>query len=73
MNDKDLIKLSMERWRVIDAFQKHEASQETIEIRWNQLNALRQTAYDLGINLKDDDSISLVRERWVRLKIEHGA
>lgn len=73
MEDKELIKRSMDRWRVIEMYQKLEASEETIVMRWKQLNTLRQMAQELGIIPQEDEAeIADVRERWVRLKKEFG-
>jgi hypothetical protein len=63
----------MDRWRVIEMYQKLEASEETIVMRWKQLNTLRQMAQELGIIPQEDEAeIADVRERWVRLKKEFG-
>ena len=71
MDDKDLIKLSMARFKIMEEIERYEAKEATIDMRWKKLNAIHQMARDLGITLKEDNDVAIVREKWVRLKMDY--
>jgi len=72
MDDKELIKLSMARFKIIEEIERSEAMAETLDKRWKKLNAIYQMARELGIALKEDEDVAIVRERWVRLKRDYA-
>ncbi|HEX7556589.1 MAG TPA: hypothetical protein VF338_08190 [Leptolinea sp.] len=73
MVDTELIKHSMERFKIMEKIEKYEAGLETIETRWEKLNAIRQMALELEINPEEDQDIAIVRERWISLKREYAS
>ena len=72
MKEKDLIKLSMGRFKIMEEIERTESRAETVAMRWKKLNAIRRMAQELGITPREDKDIAIVRERWVRLKKEYA-
>jgi hypothetical protein len=57
------------RYQAVDAFEKEEQRQATVDDRWRQLNSLLNIAAALGLVVENDqDEVDIVRRRWKRLK-----
>jgi hypothetical protein len=63
----DDIKAYCDRWQAVADFEQQELQAASLELRWQQFNALIGLAVDLGI-LKSDDSEGEIYQRWANLK-----
>ena len=63
---KDLLAYQA-RWAAVEAVQRNERINASLELRWRQLNAAYGIAKGLGL-LKPDPSEAGVFERWAKLK-----
>ena len=68
MIDPQLAKQFRDRWQAVAAVEDQEQRAASVSLRWKQLNAVWQLALGLGLQPEPDDTESLVRERWARLK-----
>jgi hypothetical protein len=68
MLDSQLAKQFRDRWQAVAAVEDQEQRAASIGLRWKQLNAIWQLALGMGLQPEPDDTESLVRERWARLK-----
>lgn len=68
MLDRQLAKQFRDRWQAVAAIEDQEQRAASVSLRWKQLNAIWQLAQGLGIQSEPDETESLVRERWARLK-----
>ena len=66
--DPQLAKQFRDRWQAVAAVQEQEQRAASIDLRWKQLNAIWQLALGLGVQSEPDETESLVRERWAKLK-----
>ncbi len=66
--DKRLVRLSLERWKAMEAVEHEESINATIDLRWKQLNSIYLLARGLGIKPADDQDTERVRERWRKIK-----
>ncbi len=73
MHENELIKLSQNRFKVMEEIERYEARFETLETRWEKLNSIRQTAIDLGITPVEDADTQVVRNRWLKLKRDYAS
>lgn len=55
------------RWAAVEAVQRDERKNASLELRWRQLNVAYGMAKGLGL-LKPDPSEAIVFERWAKLK-----
>ena len=55
------------RWQAVAEIELQELRSTSIELRWQQLNAVIGLAIGLGI-MKTDDSEGEVYQRWAKLK-----
>jgi len=68
MLDLQLAKQFRDRWQAVAAIEDQEQRAASVSLRWKQLNAIWQLAQGLGLQSEPDETESLVRERWARLK-----
>jgi hypothetical protein len=66
--DPQLAKQFRDRWQAVAAIEHQEQRAATIGLRWKQLNAIWQLALGMRMWPEPDETESLVRERWARLK-----
>lgn len=67
--DKKLVREFRERWQAVAAIEAEEQRAASIDLRWQQLNAILQMAAALGVLPEEqDEEEEMVRRRWVRLK-----
>jgi len=58
-----------DRWRAVEKVEVEEQRSASVEIRWQQLNAIFRMAKGLGITIeKSDKENEIVYERWAKLK-----
>lgn len=55
------------RWQAVAEVERHELQTATLELRWQQLNAVIGMAIGLGIFQPAEDEIE-VFQRWAKLK-----
>jgi hypothetical protein len=55
------------RWRAVDEIERQELKNATLELRWQQLNAVIGMAIGLGIYQSAGDDIEVIH-RWAKLK-----
>jgi len=55
------------RWIAVAEFEKQELQAASLELRWQQLNAVVGLAIELGI-IKPDNSEEEIYQRWAILK-----
>ena len=55
------------RWQAVAEVERQELQTATLELRWQQLNAVIGIAIGLGIYIPADDEIE-VFQRWAKLK-----
>jgi hypothetical protein len=61
-----------ERWQAVSEFERQEMRAASIDLRWEQLNAVVRLAMGLGL-IESDESETGVHQRWAKLKeIEAG-
>ncbi len=63
-----LAKQFRDRWQAVAAVELEEQRAASVGLRWKQLNAIWQLALGMGLRPEPDETESLVRERWARLK-----
>ena len=68
MLDSQLAKQFRDRWQAVAVVEMQEQRAASVGLRWRQLNAVWQLALGMGLQPEPDDTESLVRERWARLK-----
>ena len=69
--DKQLVREFRERWQAVAAVEIEEQRTASIELRWQQLNAILRLAVGLGVPLVkpgEDEEENAVRRRWAKLK-----
>ena len=66
--DSQLAKQFRDRWQAVAAVQEQKQRAASIDLRWKQSNAIWQLALGLGVQSGPDETESLVRERWAKLK-----
>jgi hypothetical protein len=64
MDVKELIRFSVNRYKVIEKIETLEKENSTLETRWIQLNAIRRMANELNLYPQEDADTAKVRERW---------
>jgi hypothetical protein len=66
MQSEDL-RAYRDRWQAVEAVEREEQRTASLELRWQQLNAILRMAAGLGLVPPDDDEAG-VYARWARLK-----
>ncbi|MBN1889933.1 MAG: hypothetical protein JW850_18200 [Thermoflexales bacterium] len=66
--DAHLVKHFRDRWQAVAAVELEEQRAASVELRWQQLNALLQIAIGLELPLDKRDDEDSVRRRWAKLK-----
>ena len=64
------LKAYLARWQAVEEVERQELRTATLELRWQQLNALIGMAIGLGIYETTEDEAE-VFQRWVILKDHH--
>ena len=64
------LKAYLARWQAVEEVERQELQTATLELRWQQLNALIGMAIGLGIYQPTEDE-SEVFQRWAILKDHH--
>jgi len=64
------LKAYLSRWQAVEEVERQELQSATIELRWQQLNAVIRMAIGLGIYESNEDE-SEVFQRWAILKDQH--
>jgi len=67
MAHKDDLKAYKKRWEAVEAVQREESLNSSLELRWKQLNSIYGIAQGLGL-IQPDLSEYGVYERWAALK-----
>jgi hypothetical protein len=67
--DANLAREYRDRWQAVLEVEEAEQKRATVEDRWRKLNAVRQMAVTLGLDLRSqDEDEAIVWQRWARLK-----
>jgi hypothetical protein len=67
--DERVVREFRERYQAVAIIEAQEQKASTIDLRWQQLNALLRLAMGLGLSLAEtDNSVELIRQRWAKLK-----
>lgn len=64
------LKAYLARWQAVEEVERQELRTATMELRWQQLNAVIGIAIGLGIFESADDETE-VYQRWAILKDQH--
>jgi hypothetical protein len=64
------LKAYLARWQAVEEVERQELQTATMELRWQQLNAVIGIAIGLGIFESADDETE-VYQRWAILKDQH--
>ena len=64
------LKAYLARWQAVEEVERQELQTATMELRWQQLNAVIGIAIGLGIFESADDETE-VFQRWAILKDQH--
>lgn len=66
---KEMLHAYQNRWQILTDHHKQEVRQMSMVERWQQLNALRRMAAELGLQPDPTDGqAELVYERWNKIK-----
>jgi hypothetical protein len=67
--DEKLVKAFRDRWRAVEAVEAFEQQTASIELRWQQLNAILWMAVALGLpTTESNDDDIIVYKRWAKLR-----
>ena len=64
------LKAYLARWQAVEEVERQELQSATIELRWQQLNAVIRMAIGLGVYESKEDETE-VFQRWAKLKDQH--
>jgi hypothetical protein len=64
------LKAYLVRWQAVEEVERQELQSATLELRWQQLNAVIGMAIGLGIYESTEDETE-VFQRWAKLKDQH--
>lgn len=64
------LKEYLARWQAVEEIERLELQTSTLELRWQQLNAVINMAIGLGIYETTEDEIEIF-QRWAKLKAQH--
>lgn len=62
-----ILKAYRARWQAVEEIERQELQNATLELRWQQLNAVIGLAIGLGIYQPVEDDIEVI-QRWAKLK-----
>ncbi len=68
MNQKALIKESMNRYRILNELDDLDRESDNLEIRWKRMNSLLILGRELGLDKREAIDEQIVRERWLTIK-----
>lgn len=68
MNQKALIKESMNRYRILNELDDLDRESDILEIRWKRMNSLLILGRELGLDKREATDEQIVRERWLTIK-----
>ena len=61
------LKAYLARWQAVEEVERLEMQTATLELRWQQLNAVIGMAIGLGLDKSTEDEI-VIFQRWAKLK-----
>jgi hypothetical protein len=62
------LKTYLARWQAVEEIERQELQNATLELRWQQLNAIIGLAIELDIyESRGEDEVEVI-QRWVKLK-----
>jgi hypothetical protein len=61
----------LKRWKLVNAREREELGDTTLEQKWQQFEALTELAMGFGWVVKRGKDAASVRERWARLRKAH--
>ncbi len=64
------LKAYLARWQAVEEVERQELQSATMELRWQQLNAVIRMAIGLGIYESNEDETE-VFQLWAKLKDQH--
>ena len=62
------IRYYIERWKAVEEIERQELRSASMELRWQQINAIWRLAKGLGYSFEPDSSEIEVYQRWAKLK-----
>ena len=68
---KNLIKESMNRYRVLEELDDLDREVDSLEIRWKRMNSILLLGRELGLDNREVTDEQSVRDRWLKLKKEY--
>ncbi len=68
---KNLIKESMNRYRVLEELDDLDREMDSLEIRWKRMNSILLLGRELGLDNREVTDEQSVRDRWLKLKKEY--
>jgi len=71
MKQKDLIKESMNRYRVLEELDDLERGLDTLELRWKRMNSILLLGRELGLDKREVTDEESVRDRWLKIKNDY--
>lgn len=73
MSEKELFRLSENRFKVMEKIKLSESQIDTIESRWEKVLAIWNLAIEAGLLPSEKTDVLTVRARWDKLKTKHAA
>jgi len=71
MNQKELIKESMNRYRILDELNDLDRASATLEVRWKRMNSILVLGRELGLDKREVTDEQIVRDRWLKIKNDY--
>jgi hypothetical protein len=71
MDQKELIKESMNRYRILDELNDLDREADTLEIRWKRMNSMLIFGRELGLDKREEPDEQIVRDRWLKIKRDY--
>jgi hypothetical protein len=68
---KNLIKESMNRYRVLEELDDLDREMDSLEVRWKRMNSILLLGRELGLDNREVTDEQSVRDRWLKLKKEY--
>jgi len=68
---KNLIKESLNRYRVLEELDDLDREMDSLEIRWKRMNSILLLGRELGLDNREVTDEQSVRDRWLKLKKEY--
>lgn len=68
MTRNDLIKESMNRYKILDELDELDRESDTLEIRWKRMNSILLLGRELGLDKREVTDEQSVRDSWLKIK-----